>query len=87
MNEQTVQDAETGAAQHPAQAQTLWILACHIDGFQAHRLVPLYAVSREEAEQQARQWQETQAYESVCLSLRPFPDGFVMCRQRLIGAI
>ena len=85
MNEQTVQDAETGAAQHPV--QTLWILACHIDGFQAHRLVPLYAVSREDAEQQARQWQNAQAYESVCLSLRSFPDGFVMCRQRLIGTI
>ena len=63
------------------------MLACHIEGCHAHRLVPFYAISEEDADNQAQRWLSEQPYPMVYLSLRNFPGGFVLCRQRLSGTI
>ncbi len=65
--------------------KTLWMLACQADEESPHQLVPFYALCEEDAEQQVQQWLSRQPHCMKRLSLRRFPAGFVICRQRLRG--
>lgn len=79
------QNTEIVQSHHPEQVKTLWMLVCHAQEHDTHQLVPFYAVSEEDAEQQVQQWLSRQSCSMVRISLRSFPDGFVICRQRLRG--
>jgi hypothetical protein len=66
----------------------LWMFVCSEPGTICDQLVPFYATSREDAEQQAQGWIARQAPRRLlCVELRPYPDGFVIYRERLPGRI
>ncbi|MEO8970229.1 MAG: hypothetical protein ABI406_01370 [Ktedonobacteraceae bacterium] len=77
---------DTLRSHHLEQVETLWMLVCHAEGCQTHQLVPLYAVSEENAQQQGQQWLAAQPHRMVYISLRPYPTGFMICRRRLPGS-
>ncbi|HVB26192.1 MAG TPA: hypothetical protein VNG51_29910 [Ktedonobacteraceae bacterium] len=87
IEKQVAQNAEISQPHQPEQDKTLWMLACQIQEGGAHQLVTFYALSAEDAEQQVQQWLSEQSRSIVRISLRSFPDGFVICRQRLRGTM
>ncbi|MBV9231285.1 MAG: hypothetical protein JOZ18_18380 [Chloroflexi bacterium] len=63
-------------SEEPPLRRTLWMLEYD---YQACRyLEPFYAVSREEAEHQARAWMEELPHQVIYVGMRPYPHGFVV---------
>ncbi|HLJ36524.1 MAG TPA: hypothetical protein VKU38_22895 [Ktedonobacteraceae bacterium] len=87
IEKQIVQDTEIPQSHQSEQVKTLWMLACRTKEGHMHQLVPFYALSTEDAEQQIQQWLSEQPCSIVRISLRLFPNGFVICRQRLRGTM
>lgn len=87
MEKRMAQDTEIVQSHHPEPVKTLWMLVCHTQGNDTYQLVPFYAFSEEDAEQQVQHWLSKQSCSTARISLRSFPDGFVICRQRLRGTM
>lgn len=66
--------------------KVLWMLAYDDDGL-CDKLVPFYASSEEDAEQQARHYIECLPCEVILRSLRAYPTGFVLMYERLPGRV
>lgn len=70
-----------------APTKMLWILEyTEGDGYWC-KLVPFYAVSEQDAEQQVQKWIEQRPYKIVRTGLRPYPQGFRIHREMLPGKI
>jgi hypothetical protein len=71
----------SGKIEYP---RILWLLAC-TDSICDH-LQPIYAISEEDAQRQAREWLE-QRPSLKCISLRPYPRGFMLQHEILPGEL
>jgi len=78
-------EEEPSLAEEAALPRTLWMLECYNGSY--HELIPIYAISEEDANQRA----ETHIHESekslTRIGLHPFPGGFVIHRSRLPGRV
>jgi hypothetical protein len=82
-NEQT-----TGTlAEDIAPEKMLWILEYTEDDSNWYKLVPFYAISEQDAEQQVQEWIEQIPYRVFRKGLRAHPQGFRMHRRTLPGKI
>jgi hypothetical protein len=63
----------------------LWMVEYMIAGTHYHRLEPVYAASREEAELQGRKLLARYGEQAVLIGVRPYPQGFVIKHQRVPG--
>jgi len=65
--------------------KTLWMLECE-DGF-SRELVPIYALSEEEANQRAEEHIRESERSLTRVGLRAFPGGFTIYRSSLPGKV
>lgn len=65
--------------------KTLWMLEC--DNGYSLELIPLYAVSEQEAEQRAEDYLRKSSRHLSRRSLRHFPNGFTIHRTSLPGRL
>ena len=65
----------------------LWLLECTEGDGDWSKLVPFYALSEQDAEQQTQKWIEQYPYKIVRTGLRAYPQGFRMRLRTLPGKI
>jgi len=65
----------------------LWMLICHNYDTDWDELIPLYATSQEDAENQAQRWISQTKRPLARIELRPYPRGFTLSREELPGRI
>jgi hypothetical protein len=70
-----------------APEKMLWILEYTEDDSNWYKLVPFYAISEQDAEQQVQEWIEQIPYRVFRKGLRAHPQGFRMHRRTLPGKI
>jgi hypothetical protein len=85
MNLQNEEGAEPSLAEERAPQRTLWILACWSGDY--HQLIPLYALSEEDANELAEKHIRETDTRLTRINLQAFPDGFVIHRSRLPGKV
>lgn len=67
------------------QERTLWMLECWNGTY--HQLIPLYALSEEDANELADKYIRESEKRLKRVSLQCFPDGFVIHHSRLPGKV
>lgn len=83
MNENA--EGEQLTSEATKQQRTLWMLECWNGDY--HQLIPLYALSEEDANGLAGKYIREFDRRLKRISLRAFPDGFVIHRSRLPGKV
>jgi len=75
--------AGSSRAEERAPQRTLWMLECWSGDY--HQLIPLYALSEEDANELAEKHIRESDKRLKRINLQAFPDGFVIHRSRLPG--
>jgi hypothetical protein len=68
-----------------APQKILWMVEYTVEGTQYHRLEPIYASSREEAELAGRAFIAQHGQKATLIAVRPYPHGFVVKYRRVPG--
>ena len=79
------EDGEPLLAEERVPQRTLWLLECYNGSY--HELIPIYAVSEEDANQRAEKHIHESEKSLTRVGLYAFPGGFVIHRSRLPGRV